>query len=292
MLQQGLQTTTQSRFSVKRDEKTRLYMTMMLEADDTKDAGGPIIDIEADFKWSGSISHIFVNVPECLHKQQLELPTFNSSHNETIILEYVINLLHRYFNNEFKKTEDIKKQVMSKAAGNVSKLNNIKSEHTWCSNAVFGRTTRENFNLYKSSNAEQLTICSSVIFEPKWNPREIPESIVMDVHDSEVNVIGSIIPEEEQRSEDLLRRMKGAQEFQEEALIRMMDGVLEKCWVDEIKRDIPKPNFMETKSPDEWNESEIQLAKEYEMKIKFLIGERERYRKILAHEFEISNDEL
>lgn len=35
-----------------------------------------------------------------------------------------------------------------------------------------------------------------------------------------------------------------ADNFQEKALIAMMDGVLEVRWEDEIKKDIPKPKCM------------------------------------------------
>jgi hypothetical protein len=35
-----------------------------------------------------------------------------------------------------------------------------------------------------------------------------------------------------------------ADNFYEEALIAMMAGVLDVCWEDEIKKDIPKPKCM------------------------------------------------
>lgn len=44
--------------------------------------------------------------------------------------------------------------------------------------------------------------------------------------------------------EERLRQLLMADDFKEKALINMMDGVLEKLWEDEIKKDIPKPKCM------------------------------------------------
>lgn len=44
--------------------------------------------------------------------------------------------------------------------------------------------------------------------------------------------------------EEALRLALLADDFRERALMKMMNGVLEVRWEDEIKRDIPKPRCM------------------------------------------------
>lgn len=43
---------------------------------------------------------------------------------------------------------------------------------------------------------------------------------------------------------EMLRLLMLADDFRERALMAMMDGVLEKLWEDEIKKDLPKPKCM------------------------------------------------
>lgn len=40
------------------------------------------------------------------------------------------------------------------------------------------------------------------------------------------------------------RRSREAWDFRRRALVGMMDGVLEKRWEDELKKEVPRPRFM------------------------------------------------
>lgn len=51
--------------------------------------------------------------------------------------------------------------------------------------------------------------------------------------------------------EERMRKMLLADDFRERALVVMMDGVLEKLWEDEIKKNIPKPRCMVSMLPPE-----------------------------------------
>ena len=54
----------------------------------------------------------------------------------------------------------------------------------------------------------------------------------------------------------------------ERALESMMGGVLEVKKEDELKKDVPPPQFVVDEKPDdEWSEDEMRLFKEYEKKV-------------------------
>lgn len=68
------------------------------------------------------------------------------------------------------------------------------------------------------------------------------------VEDSEVAVdVNDLILVEKQsteKNEVLDEQSLKEQNFRKQALIKMMDGVLNKRWEDELKKDVPKPNCM------------------------------------------------
>ncbi|XP_063238725.1 CD109 antigen-like [Bacillus rossius redtenbacheri] len=76
-----------------------------------------------------------------------------------------------------------------------------------------------------------------------------------------------------------------ADNFRELALDHMMGGVLEVRWEDEIKKDVPKPKCMAERQPEEYTEQDLRDVKEYEERVRQLMVERERYRKMLEQEF-------
>lgn len=85
-------------------------------------------------------------------------------------------------------------------------------------------------------------------------------------------------------------RMSAVDVFRQQALMKMMDGVLEKKWEDELKLDVPKPRcmvalkkktktlcrigkfvtntqfvlFQEAKKPEEYEEDDLRAINEYE----------------------------
>lgn len=81
-----------------------------------------------------------------------------------------------------------------------------------------------------------------------WNQNEKTEQLIR-VEDHEVQLFNTL-------NNDMLNKMaldkeQNAQltdleKFRRQALINMMDGVLEKRWEDELKKDVPKPQCMVT----------------------------------------------
>ena len=93
--------------------------------------------------------------------------------------------------------------------------------------------------------------------------------------------------EEQRKAEEAARAAARADNWRERGLDHMMGGVLEVRKEDELKKDLPLPGaFMLPvdkggKVPEEWNEDEQKLAKEYERKCKELQEERDKFHKVL-----------
>ena len=60
----------------------------------------------------------------------------------------------------------------------------------------------------------------------------------------------------------------------------MMNGVLEIRKEDELKKDVPRPGFMDKKPEEEWSDDEKRMAEDYKQKVIALNEEREKFRKV------------
>lgn len=82
-----------------------------------------------------------------------------------------------------------------------------------------------------------------------------------------------------------LRLERLADDFRERALDKMMDGVLEIRWEDEIKKTPPKPDcVLSGKDPKDYTPDDLLAIKMHEDDLKRLYAERERYRFLLEEE--------
>lgn len=99
-----------------------------------------------------------------------------------------------------------------------------------------------------------------------------------------------ISPEQQQNldSAALLREEERflllADDFCDKTLINMMHGVVEIRWEETIKRDIPKPEFLD-KIPEELSQEEKLIVKDYEDKVEVLTKERLKYKNMLETEY-------
>ncbi|KAK6635255.1 hypothetical protein RUM44_000506 [Polyplax serrata] len=215
--------------------------------------------------WAGTSSHNFIQV-DPNHYNQFELNTFFQAHQEVRMIEMDIKKLMLWFNKEFKDIFAQKEQEMTFINNRNDRFRHIISELSFfhfCPN-----------------------ICKTQIYDPQWAPTEIPTKI-MTVEDEEVSVEKYISESEtelintKKQEEEKLRMMLMADDFKEKALGVMMDGVLEKLWEDEIKKDAVKPKCMVEKEPETWTEDDLKAIKLYEEAVKVLLIERDRYKKIL-----------
>ena len=130
--------------------------------------------------------------------------------------------------------------------------------------------------------------------DPDWNFKEVPNSIIKVSH-HEIKVKPYVsssqqkLLDKQAADAERLRQLLLADDFREKALMRMMDGVLEVRWEDIIKKDIPKPQCMLTKDPEQYNVDDILAIRQYEKDVEFLEKERLRYRRILESELDKIN---
>uniref|UniRef100_A0ABD2XEJ7 Cilia- and flagella-associated protein 43 n=1 Tax=Trichogramma kaykai TaxID=54128 RepID=A0ABD2XEJ7_9HYME len=80
--------------------------------------------------------------------------------------------------------------------------------------------------------------------------------------------------------------------FREEALKRMMDGVLEIRWEDEIKKNIPKPLCLLLKKPSKYDIKDLIAIKTYKNKVDKLQKERQKYRLQLEEKIDSINSRI
>ncbi|XP_050433883.1 cilia- and flagella-associated protein 43 [Adelges cooleyi] len=215
----------------------------------------------------GSISHRFVDVSEPLNTQH-GYYDLEKAEDEIILLEHVINKLKRQFNKLFDDTFEAKQLQLDY----LEKSN----ERLWVIN-------------------DELRLACK--FEPtgeppkdyKWRQRERTDRLVT-VEDYEVSALPYISPSQqmlidaELAEEERIRRLLAADNFRQLAIMEMMDGVLEKRWEDELKKDVPKPKCMLTKEPEEYVEEDIRAVNEYEKAVVAWDEERAKYRNLLQDE--------
>lgn len=112
----------------------------------------------------------------------------------------------------------------------------------------------------------------------KVEPCEL--TITPYISPSEQQLIDAAAAEAERRRLALL-----ADDFRERALMKMMNGVLEIRWEDEIKKTPPPPECIRSgKDPKDYTPENLSEILEWENEIKFLESERERYMVMLVSE--------
>nr|CAD7395212.1 unnamed protein product [Timema cristinae] len=210
---------------------------------------------------SGSGSYEFTD-PSPLGYSQYELVTYLHLYNQNTLLKSVCQECRLWFNNKFDDMYDQKEREISMVVERNERLRYILSE------------LRED---------------PTHVEDPEWTPEERPLTI-MKVEEWEVPVRPYVSPSEQDildlkmAEEEAHRLAEMADNFRELALINMMNGVLEVRWEEEIKKDIPLPKCMVEKQPEEFDEDDLRVVMEYEEKVKFLMSERERYKKMLDQE--------
>ncbi|XP_043487317.1 cilia- and flagella-associated protein 43-like [Polistes fuscatus] len=229
---------------------------------------------------SGTSTHNWINnetlnlTHQLKRSQDLLLNGFNKSsffRNR----EY---LLMNHFNECFNKMRLLKEQKME-----VGRVLEEKLKHY---------TSEINVMFEKKCTIESVTL-------PVWHHSEIPDYVIT-IEDKEILGISYIHPRKESSND----KYKNINEYNlqlyskdyglyKEALERMMYGVLELRWEDEIKKDIPKPTcLVKNKSPSKYTPKDIKALESYKSKMERLQLERKKYRSILDAERIEINDKI
>ncbi|XP_011301406.1 cilia- and flagella-associated protein 43 [Fopius arisanus] len=128
----------------------------------------------------------------------------------------------------------------------------------------------------------------------EWQESERPESVV-EVEDEEVyRVINDSGAEANvKRLDNSVTRESSVftDSFRRRELKKMMDGVLEVKWEDEIKKDIARPDCL-TRDPSTYSEDDLRIIENYESALKDLGREREKYRRYLEREVQVLEESL
>lgn len=226
---------------------------------------------------SGAKTYTFIK-PISNRYIQLEMKTFYQLNLEEIMTQCDVEKLKQFFNSNYSKLKEFKNDQMGILTKQNDRLRHIQNELIIL--AKLAETIEES--------------AGEVIVDSESFPHETPEKII-EVVDTEIKSKRYISPEEQKRldeiayQEELKRLAMLADDFRERSLITMMDGVLEKLWEDEIKKDPPKPAvLLSDKDPYNYTKEDIESVKAYDKAVEFVKGERLKYQQMLREEKEIT----
>ncbi|XP_072759720.1 cilia- and flagella-associated protein 43 [Anoplolepis gracilipes] len=182
------------------------------------------------------------------------------------IIENRERKLKIYFNNLFEEMRHAKERELKYAKERIDRLRYCASELK----TMFG-----------------IDSVLEPIDTPTWNIEEIPDYIVT-VKDNEIFEKQSRQEESEIATIDQERKDEKKNgrnsDFYERALEKMMDGVLESKWEDEVKKEIPVPECLITKDPSKYTDEDVTVIASYKSKMQALKEEREKYKATLQAE--------
>ncbi|XP_022216896.2 uncharacterized protein LOC111070553 [Drosophila obscura] len=197
--------------------------------------------------------------------QDKNLVTSNQLYNETCKFRYYLNdPLKQEFNKLFHEAQQLKQDTIDSVLG----------------------TNKVLYKIYDNMNI-MLRLLHMDQFEPPdlTVPALAKDEVIkriMEVDDSEIKAINRRRRKTIDTGGKKGRLLLWSVEFWARALIVMMDGVLEKLWEEEIKKDIPIPEFMLKKQPHEYSLEDQKIFRAYEEAVRQLEADRRKYLRILT----------
>ncbi|XP_034656512.1 uncharacterized protein LOC117893853 [Drosophila subobscura] len=197
--------------------------------------------------------------------QDKNLVTSNQLYNETCKFRYYLNdPLKQEFNKLFHEAQTLKQDTIDSVLS----------------------TNKVLYKIYDNMNI-MLRLLHMDQFEPPdlTVPALAKDEVIkriMEVDDSEIKAINRRRRKTIDTGGKKGRLLLWSVEFWSRALIVMMDGVLEKLWEEEIKKDIPVPEFMLKKQPHEYSLEDQKIFRAYEEAVRQLEEDRRKYLRILT----------
>lgn len=183
--------------------------------------------------------------------------------------------MRRHFNQTFERMAAVKGNDVALVLQRNNRLRHIQSELNQLERLKGSDRTHE-----------------SDIVDPEYAADEQPDRIVR-VEPHELTVTPYVSPSEQAlidaaAAEAERRRLAMlADDFRERALMRMMNGVLEVRWEDEIKKVPPQPDCLTGgKNPKDFTPEDLGAIAAHEALVQHLADERERYHGMLLEEQE------
>ncbi|XP_050530954.1 cilia- and flagella-associated protein 43 isoform X2 [Daktulosphaira vitifoliae] len=215
----------------------------------------------------GSISHRLIDNIDSLniHQKYYEL---NMAEDEIFLLMFVINRLKLEFNKLFDDTFEAKQRQLEYLKKSNDRIRVINNEFRLaCKFEPTGKSPND-YEWTQYECTEQLVVVEN--YEVLAKPY---------ISTSDQMLINADLVEHER-----IPQLLAVDNFKQIALIEMMDGVLEKKWEDELKKDIPKPKCMLNKKPEEYTEEDLRTIYEYEKAVNDWDDQRSKYREMLEDE--------
>lgn len=232
------------------------------------------------YSLSGTSSHRYIE-PNAMRYRQLEVISYYQMVVEAVLGRHDTLALRHHFNRHFERMAAMKDEVLQMAIGQHQRLRHIQSELNQLEQ-LRGSARRHD----------------RPIEDPAYAADEQPERIVR-VDAAELAVEPWVSPAEQARRDAIaaeverLRLERLADDFRERALQRMMNGVLEIRWEDEIKKQPPLAEcVLAGKNPKDYTPDDLRAIADYEQQVEFLVGERQRYWELLVAEQTETSEQL
>ncbi|EZA53241.1 hypothetical protein DMN91_004557 [Ooceraea biroi] len=226
---------------------------------------------------SGTTTHKWIQDENIASTHQLL--TSRNSDLETIlkkdaIIENRERKLKMHFNDLFDEMRRTKEHELKRAKERIDRLQYCASELK----TMFGI----------DSLLESIDI-------PTWNVEEIPDYVVT-VEDHEVSKKRSQQEESENETVETTQedenKDRKEDNFYTKALERMMDGVLEPKWENEVKKEVPVPECLTAKDASKYTDEDVAAIALYESKVQALQEKREKYKAMLQVEITETKEAL
>ncbi|XP_073845089.1 uncharacterized protein [Musca autumnalis] len=197
--------------------------------------------------------------------QDIDNVTANQMYNHDAKIRILLtDRLKEEFNKRFEEIRKIKFELMEAILSTNSTLNKIYDNM----NCMLRLLKMDTFQ------PPELSV-------PEWSNDEFIQRI-MEVDDSEIKAVNRRKKKAEITTVKHGRLLLWSVDFWVRSLVIMMDGVLEKLWEEEIKKEIPIPEFMLKKEVTEYTLEDQKALREYEEKVRILTEDRKKYLKILT----------
>ncbi|XP_071559950.1 cilia- and flagella-associated protein 43 [Temnothorax nylanderi] len=224
---------------------------------------------------SGVTTHKWIEDESIASTHQLLIPhdsDLESILQKDIIIENRERKLKMHFNNLFEEMKRAKECVLKCAKERINRLRYCASQLK----TMFGI----------NSVLEPIEI-------PSWNVEEISDYIIM-VKDHEVfekrSRRGELKTVDEDREDE--SKNEKISDFYKITVEKMMDGVLEPKWEDEVKKEIYVPDCLIAKNPSKYTDEDIAAIAAYKTKVQALQKEREKYKATLQADIIETKDAL
>ncbi|XP_060835447.1 cilia- and flagella-associated protein 43 isoform X1 [Rhopalosiphum padi] len=224
-----------------------------------------------DLSMTGSISYEFIETIGTLNSQY-NYHKLEMAEDEIILLKLMVNKLKHKFNQLFDDLFTEKQRQLDNLKEYNERLRVIETELRLAC---------------KIEPTEPLPI------DYEWNKYEKIEEL-LHVNDNEVpvelyrnNILSSkeMSKDVNSSTEKINNESVNLNNYRQRALVFMMDGVLEKRWEDELKKDVPKPQcIMLNKNPEDFTKDDLKAIDEYKKLTLTLNDERIKYKNILEEE--------